>query len=402
MRKDKGTRMKTRIFLAKNEKGQALVLVVLVLFVMIAMAGLIIDGSFDMSQKRQAQAAADAAAEAGAGMLCSSQSSQAISTATSYATKNKATSASASISSNGETLTVNVTMSSTSFFSQIFGQTNLTTSATASASCYSPDQMSNVIPLTWLCTPTNNKCQNLTVDWYTDMGGGTKLPNNSSKLTMFIFNDYYSAWGDNNNGSGWNGGANCHNGYFHCSNNQPAMIFDNSSSGWVDFTGSSNNNPWTNNHYQISQQLISWNSTGYSNLVTPGAYPSASILDTYTSNIGLKANRKNSSTGLYAPYILPVSSNIVQTTGWWRKTGTITINGFSAFFITCIDWGWFNSTNCPGDSSFWNSNWSWWTFWSWLFNPYDTIEGYFVSNYPISSKSSGGLDAGLHVVSLTP
>jgi hypothetical protein len=214
------------------------------------------------------------------------------------------------------------------------------------------------------------------------MQSGEKTPSDSSKLTLFIFNDWTSLLP-----SYYQAQATCssNGGNVDCNLHGVATVFDSTTSGWINLTGGSwqDSNPFSN-------QLISWIQNGFATKLQPGAYASSSIV--YSSNVynAISSNKI---------YIFPVSKSVSFNNSKWsyRRTGSFSVNGFSAFYVTCVDsFGAFDSPTCPGAKAFYNAN----MLLSWLY-PYDTIEGYFVSNYPITGTSSGGLDAGLHIISLT-
>jgi len=79
------------------EKGQVIPLVVVMLFAIIGMTALILDGGSVLSNRRTAQAAADAGALAGAKRACSGHSDGKV-VAETYAYNNGATTANAFVS----------------------------------------------------------------------------------------------------------------------------------------------------------------------------------------------------------------------------------------------------------------------------------------------------------------
>jgi len=137
---------KSRV-LNKFDKGQVIPLVVLLLFAIISMAALILDGGAILSGRRTAQAAADAGALAGAQRACIGEM-DAKAVAELYAINNLATSAVATV--DGTQVTVNATVENPSFFAKIFGLQTLTARAEATAGCFGPRGKS-VVPLAWNC-----------------------------------------------------------------------------------------------------------------------------------------------------------------------------------------------------------------------------------------------------------
>ena len=162
--------MKKDLIRNKFETGQMLPLVVLLIFVIIGMAALILDGGSIMSNRRAAKAAADAGALAGAQRICNSKS-DAKAVAEHYAiTINHATTAEATVI--GGQVTVKTTMENQSFFAKIFGEQTLRATAETTAGCYGVRGKA-VVPLAWYCRapsvggpfPTDYGCQMQTLDW---------------------------------------------------------------------------------------------------------------------------------------------------------------------------------------------------------------------------------------------
>ncbi len=154
----------------KFEKGQVTPMVALMLlFIMIPMIALIVDGGAVMANRRMAQAAADAGALAGAQRACLGYN-DAKAVAENYATaKNKATTALATV--NEKQVTVDATVQYNSFFAGIFGDPTLEASAEAVAGCYGV-KGSGVIPVSWACYPNDGGpypseygCQMQTLNW---------------------------------------------------------------------------------------------------------------------------------------------------------------------------------------------------------------------------------------------
>ena len=131
----------------KIEYGQVIPLVVLMLFVIIGMVALIVDGGSIMSNRRTAQAAADAGALAGAQRACQGFG-DAIPVAQSYAINNNASTAIATVI--GTEVTVQTTVENDSFFANIFGDATLEASAQATAGCYGV-RGSSPLPLALNC-----------------------------------------------------------------------------------------------------------------------------------------------------------------------------------------------------------------------------------------------------------
>ncbi len=185
-------------FLIKNklETGQVIPLVVLMIFVIIGMVALILDGGSIMSNRRTAQAAADAGALAGAQRVCLGKS-DAKSVAEYYATvNNNATSALATVTE--ECVIVEATVENPSFFAKIFGEQTLAASAEATAGCYAASGKA-ILPMTWRCWPNNNEgpfneeygCEMQTLSW--ELIGPMVDPNwipSSERVTSVSISDF--------------------------------------------------------------------------------------------------------------------------------------------------------------------------------------------------------------------
>jgi hypothetical protein len=146
--------------LNRNERGQNLLIFAVLMIILIALAGLVIDGGYSLSKRREAQNAADAGALAGANALCAGNTSLARTQALDYAiNRNGATAADVSMST--RVITVTTTIPHDTFLAGIFGTDVVTTTATASAGCYAPCTGAGVLPVAWACNPPvggNNDC----------------------------------------------------------------------------------------------------------------------------------------------------------------------------------------------------------------------------------------------------
>ncbi len=135
----------------QDERGQNLVIIAVLVVVLIALAGLVIDGGFSLVSRRKAQNAADAGALAGGKVLCEGgTNSEAQTQAYDYAvTKNQAESAAIDFGSGG--ISVTTTIPQPTFLMRIFGTNVVTTTATASAGCYVPCTAKGMLPVAWSC-----------------------------------------------------------------------------------------------------------------------------------------------------------------------------------------------------------------------------------------------------------
>lgn len=137
--------------IVKTERGQAMLVTVLFLVVLMGCAALTLDVGEWFREQRQAQATADAAALAGAQALPNDPSS-AISLAQQYANANGGGVTPGDISlrsdyETNDTVTVDVTRHAPSFFSAVFSVAGVNVSAHASARAGVPEQVDGVAPI---------------------------------------------------------------------------------------------------------------------------------------------------------------------------------------------------------------------------------------------------------------
>jgi hypothetical protein len=131
-------------------KGQSLLLVALLMLVFLGLLAVAIDGGNAYAMRRAAQTAADAGALAGAREICIDPPGDPYSRAWEYAVgRNHATDADITID-NGE-VTVVAKITFRTFFAAIFGQSQVTASAVATAGCFSPSAGTGVLPIAWAC-----------------------------------------------------------------------------------------------------------------------------------------------------------------------------------------------------------------------------------------------------------
>lgn len=131
----------------KREAGQVIPLIVLMMFVIIGMVALILDGGAVMSNRRTAQAAADAGALAGAQCICTGECDAQFEAET-YAINNVPEgNLPPSVTISGKEVTVVTTVEHPSFFAKIFGEQNLKATAEAIAGCYYPSVADRVLPI---------------------------------------------------------------------------------------------------------------------------------------------------------------------------------------------------------------------------------------------------------------
>jgi Flp pilus assembly protein TadG len=135
----------------KSERGQAMLLTVLFLVVLMGAAALTLDVGSWYQQQRKAQSTADAAALAGAQALPNDPAAG-INLAQQYANSNGGGVAAADITLRSDfelddTVSVNVTRQAPSFFAKVFAFGNVTVKAHASARAGTPNQVWGVAPI---------------------------------------------------------------------------------------------------------------------------------------------------------------------------------------------------------------------------------------------------------------
>jgi Flp pilus assembly protein TadG len=138
--------------LRRCERGQALVLMVLLMVSLLGLATLVVDVGSWFRSKRQLQSTADAAALAGAQAL-PNRPGDASGLAQQYATKNASDLASAdySIGSDlapNDQITVHVTRNAPGLFAKVFGINSVQVGATATAEAKTMAQAKHVAPIT--------------------------------------------------------------------------------------------------------------------------------------------------------------------------------------------------------------------------------------------------------------
>jgi Flp pilus assembly protein TadG len=134
----------------QNQNGQATVITVIFLVVLLGMAALVLDVGSWYRAKRAAQSTADAAALAGAQSLPDTSAARTL--AQQYATKNggigSGTVTFSSAQSTNDTITVQVSRPAPGFFSKLFGVRSVTTGGTATARSEVISQARYVAPIT--------------------------------------------------------------------------------------------------------------------------------------------------------------------------------------------------------------------------------------------------------------
>jgi len=405
-----------------NEKGQSLVIIAFAFFGLVAIAALAIDGGILYLNRRNAQTAADAAAMAGAHELCvnNGNTSDIENVVNNYAiTENGATAVDdINIDEVNHSVTVITRIETSSFFAQLIGFENNTARAEASASCFPPGTVGDVLPIAWTCRPpvggSTSECVIHGIPWdvfndlYTtvsppspwfNFGPGT----NPSMLLTEGDGVNYTTYTDASGGyltyvlmdsSTFDPFVDCQElnpyGSIHCDFNDDGIldVEGGANRGWLllDGTGASD-----------LSNIIRY---GYPNPLTlPQWFPgkngvSASVFDT-VSDIRYKIALVpvfnamcSDTTGSALPTDCPeyVTGDLVKV-GSGSQT-YYRVPSFAAFVVTCVSKT--SAQKCPGKK------------YSNIDHNISTIEGYFINGYSAGSAiDPGGFDLGVYIISLT-
>lgn len=119
----------------ETERGQSIILVVVLLTVLILFAAITVDLSWAYAMRRQMQTAADAGALAGAGELCCKCYKAAASEAVRFAEMNQAEGVMVEVDKKGMVARVTASVEHPIFFLGIFGVREMVIEASAAAEC---------------------------------------------------------------------------------------------------------------------------------------------------------------------------------------------------------------------------------------------------------------------------
>lgn len=137
----------------RSEKGQVLIIVVLLIIAVIGMLALVLDGGMAYTARRKAQNAADAGALSGADTLCRTENALTAQTvALDFAiNRNAATTSIALADPTTATVAVTSTVQVDTFFGKLLGTDVIDAGASARAGCFPVCRASNVMPFAWAC-----------------------------------------------------------------------------------------------------------------------------------------------------------------------------------------------------------------------------------------------------------
>ncbi len=378
----------------EHETGQNLVIFAVLLVVLVILAGLVIDGGFGLVKRREAQNAADAGALAGATALCEGDPSLAESQAIDYAV-NRNHASTARVDIINDSVVVTATVEHKTFFMGLFGSSVISPTASASAGCYVPCNVSGVLPVAWLCAtppePGQESC-------------GIHYGPEDQSEQLYVIMDSQKAYVDA-----------CQNppgnpaqpDLLNCDTNGDGYdeIIPGGQRGWLDLDG--HTDPGTAGG---AQQLKTWIRYGFGGDLTQHTWyggKGGQISDLY--------NVLNSTLQPNNIYLLPVynevpcnglpnincpgefhtsaedgvQDQIVQTGGTSQLYYHVIT--FSAFRVTCV-WQNNSSPACPGRNAALDANAN-------LPKNTTTIEGYFIK-YNAGEGRCEGPDTGIHTIYL--
>lgn len=417
------------------------------LFAIIAMVALIIDGGSLLSNRRTAQAAADAGALAGAKEICSGNAANAIYTANNFVTNNHAVPSGATILTDAQGhargLTITATTSNGSFFAKIFNRSTLEASADATAGCYAVSA-AKVLPIAWACRkPVGQSdspdCIINMLDWLTEMKPlitGTPNPVNIHKVGnvntpmdfsknyvskyLYVVMDspkidedtLYTCADPTLPISSQPGKIDC-----DIDNDGVNDVLGHGDRSWLDLDGIINDNAQTDTS-NGAKALKNWiqgigvptlavhtwlgGQTGVATSIfkTVDDYAKGKVAIVPVYNYICDTNPENKQACYDGAHLgmnpVPTDNPVKVSPG---ASYYFHIVGFSAFYITCVDDG--GANKCPGakqliqdnvDEKIWSKS-----------IKIKSIEGYFIDNYPfdIGNPGTGGVDVGVHIVSLS-
>jgi Putative Flp pilus-assembly TadE/G-like len=386
-----------------NERGQNLIIFAVLMVVMVALAGLVIDGGFSLSKKRQAQNAADAGALAGAAALCQGQS-QAVAEAQAqdYAI-NRNEASTANVSFGDELITVTTTIPHQTFLMKIFGTDVVTTTATASAGCYVPCDIRGVLPVAWACQPPEgeegtNECG----IFYYDPDHPADTPWYIIMDSQNLNDDFYCKEPDPENPNyGLPADA------LDCDLNDDGIndVMAGGNRSWLDLSGGGGGaadlKDWIWNGYPFDVHPHTWFSgqTGVENSVfqavgdITGSIVWLPVFDSYCQGDPVTECPSNVHWDLEPDPPYPGGRDIITYTGAASQVYYHVIQ-YSAFRITCVFApGVPKTCSTPGRdlAVAQNPTLHW--------NSIKTIEGYFLEDYGGSGKCEGP-DVGVHTIYL--
>ncbi len=386
-----------------TEHGQNLVIFAVLLVVMVGLAGLVIDGGFSLSKRREAQNAADAGALAGAAILCQGGTeSDSEAMAIDYAV-NKNNAKSAEADAVGETITVTTVIPHETFLMRILGTNVVTTTAIASAGCYVPCNIRGVLPVAWACQPPEGPIDEDEMNScgisYTNEDDPTGSPSWYVIMDSQNLNDDFYCQDPPNSG--------LPAGTLDCDldNDNINDVMAGGNRSWLDLSGGGGGaadlKNWIWNGYPFDVYPHTWFSgqTGVENSVFQavgdiiGSIVWLPVFDSFCEGDPVIDCPSEVHWGLSPnpPYV--GGRDLITYTGAASQVYYHVIQ-FSAFRVTCVHApGVPRTCATPGRdlAIAQNPTWNW--------NSIKTIEGYFLEDYGGSGKCTG-TDVGIHTIYL--
>lgn len=416
--------------LDQKQEGQSIVIIALALVAMVALAALILDGGLVFMNRRSAQSAADAGALAAAYNYCnvSENTNVASAVGVDYAVnQNGATSAIASIDVVSRSATVDATWVADSFFAGVFGIEQPSVSASATARCFSPGGK-NLLPIAWYCQPPwlpeefdtweNGLCQFMALDWETQL---KPLLNGSGGIIIDGYTETFIAPADFTGKNGTlldehiyviiddlamtcppDGGDDC-----DFNDDGRPDILSGGQRGWLELDGDAGGG---------TSSMVDWIRNGYEGLIQPhmwlpgqpgvavniysavteraeaGDMALIPVFNTICPDLPQPGDACDLAAHSETPPGLPLEPD--ETCIYPEGSTQIYYHviAFVEFYITCVDAG--GNDACPGHQAAVDDG---------IIAANDkTIEGYFVTGYPLEDPivGEGDIDMGVYVVSL--
>lgn len=399
----------------RRERGQSIVIIVVMFLGLIAMSALIIDGGSLYLNRRIAQTAADAAALAGAHEMCISRGNlsaiQVI--ADKYATENGATAIeSVTINADGAVV-VETRVETPSFLARIFGQETDMARAEASAGCFIPGTAKSLLPIAWNCRPpiggSTDDCEIESIPWsvfetlltFFDFGPGQFESMLLTEGNGVNYDTYTDTVGGKMiylvmDSDSFDTATDCvelnPSGSINCDFNDDGSfeVEGGANRGWMLLDGGTGAN-----------DLVDVMLNGYPNPITiPHWFPGKSGV---SNNVFINAHQIKYKVSLVPVFnaICPDTNDVdIPTVCSTEYVAGDLISGssglktyyriasFAPFVVTCVSKG--NSEKCPA-KNFANIN-----------GNVATIEGYFIDGYVSGTDiDPNGFDMGVYIISLS-
>ena len=422
-----------------HEKGQTIVLIVVMLFGLLALSALVVDGGNAYLSRRQAQTAADAGALAGVQEKCMNGKidDEVDETIHKYVeAQNDAVLEQWYIDPDTDYLVVEVSREHRNFFAQIFGKPSTRVEAKAAAGCLSPGIGTGVLPIAWAChKPTleqqqwsnSEECvyKSITYSELQSLLHGPNLNGTSGEVVVqentytapynFMASylpELYILMSSEDLPADLNGVCQSQGGYMDCDiNNDGKDDFQGSGdTSWIDLNGYGGpvEDEWITEGFDGKLAIHMWfpsqQGVSASTYLGPMEDKRAAGEIALVPVFNAICNGHPTNINGYVPVPgcvdaahldlggpqLPLEEDEVNTTA--ASPIYYHIAGFAAFLITCVDQP--SVANCPGHDAAVAAG---------IFpQQTKTVEGYFIEGVPMDLGSgNAGVDLGVYVLSLT-